>query len=423
MKLSILIPSVAERRGTFIPKSLDMLYGQLESLPKEIQKEVEILFLIDNKARMLGSKRNNLVDMAQGEYVVFIDDDDRVEPDYIETLLKATESNADAINFIVSVSLNGEEAKLCYYSKDYVKDYNTSTTYHRLPNHISCVKRDIAKKVPFLDIKKGEDAAYSKMLKQHLTTEHQINRVLYHYDWNEKTTVAQEDMPYVIESRRPAVVDVVIISDGKTNAIQLITQNAINTCIVGAQPLKVNVIVVESQKGVTYKNAKTIYPDQEFNYNRFGNIGIREGNAHYVMHANNDLVFKNGWLKALISSNHPIVSPKNPRDPRQHDIKENTIGTKTGRHLSGWCFMMERSLWNKIGGFDEDVNFYCSDDVVIEQVKFFGIEPMLVVDSIVHHLGSTTLKTVSKEDKKILTDDQVRIFNRKYDDNKFNLGK
>ena len=39
MKLSILVPSVAERRNTFLPKCLDMLYGQLESLPVEQQKE------------------------------------------------------------------------------------------------------------------------------------------------------------------------------------------------------------------------------------------------------------------------------------------------------------------------------------------------------------------------------------------------
>jgi hypothetical protein len=67
MKLSILVPSVAERRNTFLPKCLDMLYGQIESLSTDQKKEVEILFLIDSKERMLGSKRNNLIDIAQGE--------------------------------------------------------------------------------------------------------------------------------------------------------------------------------------------------------------------------------------------------------------------------------------------------------------------------------------------------------------------
>lgn len=422
MKLSILVPSVAERRNTFLPKCLDMLYRQLESLPIEHQKEVEILFLVDNKERMLGSKRNNLIDLAQGEYISFIDDDDRIEPDYISSLLKATESKADVITFQVSVSLNGEESKICYYSNKYAKDYNSVNAYHRLPNHICCVKKEIALKVPFLNIKNGEDSAYSKQLKPHLRTQNEINRVLYHYDYNEKTTVAQEDSPYVVESRKPAVLDLVIISYAKNRQIQLMTQTAINTAINGARGIKINVIVVESQKNVKYNNATTIYPDSQFNYNAYGNLGIKEGSAHYVMHANNDLLFKQGWLNALISANHPLVSPKEPRDSRQKDITVNTIGTQTGRHLSGWCFMMERSLWDKIGGFDEDVNFYCSDDAVIEQCIEHGVEPMLVANSIVQHLVSTTLKTVTPNEKKLLTEDQVRIFNKKYNQNKFNLG-
>lgn len=422
MKLSILVPSVAERRNTFLPKCLDMLYGQLESLSIDQQKSVEILFLIDSKERMLGSKRNNLIDIAQGDYIVFVDDDDRIEPDYISSLLTGIESNADVITFLASVSLNGEPAKICHYSNKYAKDYNTVDTYHRLPNHICCVKKEIALKVPFLNIKNGEDSAYSKQLKAHLRTQYEINRVLYHYDYNEKTTVAQEDSAYVVESRKPAVVDVVIISYAKNRQIQQMTQNAINTAINGAKGIKINVIVVESQKNVKYNNAKTVYPDFPFNYNAYGNFGISNGSAHYVMHANNDLLFKPGWLNELIKANHPLVSPKEPRDSRQRDIRVNEIGTQTGRHLSGWCFMIERSLWEKIGGFDEDVNFYCSDDVVIEQCKVFGVQPMLVVNSIVHHLVSTTLKTATPNERKVLTDDQVRIFNKKYDQNKFNLG-
>lgn len=146
MKLSILVPSVAERRNTFLAKSLDMLYGQLEKLPKEIQDQVEIIYLIDNKTIMLGDKRNLLVDMAKGEYIVFVDCDDRIEPDYIQTLYEATKTNADSIVFLASVSLNGETPKICRYSKDYPNDYNTATEYHRLPNHICCIKKEVSKR-------------------------------------------------------------------------------------------------------------------------------------------------------------------------------------------------------------------------------------------------------------------------------------
>jgi len=129
MKLSILVPSVAERRKTFLPKSLDMLYGQLEALPEQDQKEVEIIYLIDNKTIMLGDKRNLLVDMANGDYIAFVDCDDRISSDYILSLLEGIKSNADAIVFLAEVSLNGNPPKICRYSKDYIRDYNTEKEY------------------------------------------------------------------------------------------------------------------------------------------------------------------------------------------------------------------------------------------------------------------------------------------------------
>jgi len=78
-----------------------------------------------------------------------------------------------------------------------------------------------------------------------------------------------------------------------------------------------------------------------------------------------------------------------------------------------------RELWLKIGKFDEDVDFWCSDDVVIEQVRAAGITPMLVKESIVRHEGSITLK---QQPEDVQTDWKWRnvwIYNTKYGKNKF----
>ena len=187
MKLSILICSTHTRSATFLPAFMSRIFAQLEGL----ENEVEILILIDNKTRMLGDKRNDMLSIAQGEYVAFADDDDILEPDYLETLLKATESNADVITFKVSVTLNGEPAKICTYSKDYEADYNTPNSYHRLPNHIMCVKKELAMAVKFQPVIYGEDSDYSRRLKAHLKTEHAIDKVLYNYVWDVNTTETQ----------------------------------------------------------------------------------------------------------------------------------------------------------------------------------------------------------------------------------------
>jgi hypothetical protein len=63
--------------------------------------------------------------------------------------------------------------------------------YHRLPNHIMAVKRELALQVKFKDILKGEDADYSKRLLPILQTNYEIGKVLYHYDYSDTTTETQ----------------------------------------------------------------------------------------------------------------------------------------------------------------------------------------------------------------------------------------
>jgi len=126
--------------------------------------------------------------------VVFVDDDDRISSDYIQQLLKGIESKADVVNFIVSVSLDGKPAKNCFYNKDYPNDYNEAKTYHRLPNHIMCVKRELAIKVRYKDVLRGEDSDYSKRLQPLLKTQFNIDKILYFYDYNSLETETQQKL-------------------------------------------------------------------------------------------------------------------------------------------------------------------------------------------------------------------------------------
>lgn len=198
MKLSILVCSVIGRRNTFLPSILESLNSQIEGV-----SDVELLVLIDNKTRMLGIKRNDLVFMAQGDYVVFVDDDDKISPDYVSSLLSAIDKakGADVITFKVNVSLNGESFKPCYYSKDFVQDFNEADRYCRLPNHIMCIKKDLCINTPYEPILYGEDSAFSKDLKPKLTSEYFIDKFLYEYHYNLQTTETQQHLNHRIRRR------------------------------------------------------------------------------------------------------------------------------------------------------------------------------------------------------------------------------
>lgn len=422
IKLSVLIPSVHTRRSTFLPKALEMIYRQYERLSPEQQSEVEILTLVDNKKMMLGAKRNTLIDIAQGEYIVFVDDDDRIEPDYLYSLLEAIEySGADCITFLASVSINGGKPHICRYSKDFGRDYNTPTEYHRIPNHICCVKKSVSLKSSFPNIKYQEDAGYSKVLLPHISSEYKINKVLYHYDFNEQTTETQEHIAAqrLKKNPVPSVIDVVFLSRASNAQYRQMTQTAIDTCIRGANGLSVNCIVIEQEPNVIYDNAVTVYHDAPFRYNAFMNLGARHGTAPWIMFANNDLVFSDGFAHELIGANNPVVSPFEPNDPRHRHVTENEKGYQNGRNLCGWCFMMKREAWSQIGGLDEDFKGWFADDAVIEQVRRIGIAPMVVKNAVVKHLGSKTLNALPQDERDELCWSQLELFNRKYNQNKF----
>lgn len=418
--LSILVPSVHTRRATFGPKIQDQLFGQWETLPPDDQQRVEILMLTDTKLMMLGDKRNVMVEMAQGQYVQFIDDDDWVEPDMIKTILQAIDDHhPDVVTFLSEVIINGGEPQLCHFSTKWRKDSNTESEYRRIPNHLCVTRRDLARKVSFPSLVRGEDGGYSKLLLPYLKTEHHIDRVLYHYDFSSETTETQRPLPVPARVRPGAepIVDVIVLSNAKTSVLRRMTQQTINTCRSGANGLPVRVVVMEGRKGVTYQGAQTLQSVEPFHYNKAANKGARFGTSPWILIANNDLQFENGWLHELLAAGWPIVSPHNPGDPRQANLEVNETGNVTGRHLSGWCFMIKRDMWEDLGGFDERVRFWCSDDVVIEQCMAAGTHPMVVPTARVRHLGSATLKSASDSD--VLTWGQVKIFNELYGRSKF----
>lgn len=202
LKLSILICSL-KSRIEMRRAMLAVLVSSLGECEHELVEEpnytldrysndtVEVIICTDEKQMTVGAKRNLLVSLSSGEYLTELDDDDRIESSYKRELLEATKSDADVITFCVSVSLNGNPAKLCFYSKDYKGDYNDDNHYYRLPNHLMCVKKKLAIQVPFVELNFGEDADYARRLKPLLRSEFNITKVLYHYDFNSQTTETQ----------------------------------------------------------------------------------------------------------------------------------------------------------------------------------------------------------------------------------------
>jgi glycosyltransferase involved in cell wall biosynthesis len=57
------------------------------------KQDNRIIVRHNNKHQGVGHTRNQLVDMASGEYFIFVDGDDQVSPTFVETLVSALEEN------------------------------------------------------------------------------------------------------------------------------------------------------------------------------------------------------------------------------------------------------------------------------------------------------------------------------------------
>lgn len=177
IELSILIATMPCRR--------DKLANLRQVLDRQLTPEVEVITDISMNYN-IGTKRNKLLGLASGKYVVFIDDDDLISSDYIEKILEACKSDCDCIGISGVITTNGRNEMQWHISKDYMGWFERKNVYYRTPNHISPVKRELALLAGFPEISFGEDYHYSMNLLPMLKTETKIPCNIYFYRYVSK---------------------------------------------------------------------------------------------------------------------------------------------------------------------------------------------------------------------------------------------
>jgi glycosyltransferase involved in cell wall biosynthesis len=177
IKLSILICSL-ESRSKLLNRLLSVLGPQVEN-----EKSVEILISKDNGNIPIGTKRNNLVSNAKGDYVCFVDDDDLVSNEYVKKILKAIETKPDCCSLNGELIFNGQTVGLFFHSAEYDRWINDikNHLYFRCPNHLNAIKKDIVLKCPFPDKNFGEDHDFSVAIQKLIKKESKIDGILYKY--------------------------------------------------------------------------------------------------------------------------------------------------------------------------------------------------------------------------------------------------
>lgn len=185
--LSILIPTIKERDTMFA-----LLYN-------EVRKQIaymhithpslgNIEVLIDDSPRFLdggpsiGKKREALVKRAEGKYLCFLDDDESIAPNYVETLVRLCQHDRDVCTFR-NISKMDNFWMVVEMGIHYPNDQASSMfMIRRKPWHICPVRSLFAKLHTFEDSNYGEDFTWMDKVLAHCTSEAKSESVIHQYN-------------------------------------------------------------------------------------------------------------------------------------------------------------------------------------------------------------------------------------------------
>lgn len=207
----------------------------------------------------------------------------------------------------------------------------------------------------------------------------------------------------------PIKIDIIILSFAKNEALKNLTIQTIDTVLASedANEIVFNVLVIESNKALQpfqFENSTTIYPEEEFGFNKYLNIGINATNNNYICLCNNDLIFHKGWATELLKTvadvnyKHLVLSPFDDAQHRNFTtLTEPTEGYF--EYFAGYCFFTNRETLKLTGPLDEKINFWYADMDFLELMDHHHIKHYLVPRSKVSHLTSMVTRDFSDMEK------------------------
>jgi GT2 family glycosyltransferase len=220
---------------------------------------------------------------------------------------------------------------------------------------------------------------------------------------------------------------VIILSNTVSDLIFETTINCINSLKKSekfGEEFALEIILVESNKEYdkNYQfssDVKVIIPNEEFGFHKFLNIGIRASSGNYIALCNNDLIFHKNWFSEIlkVSKKRKEILSFSPIDPNIDKHKYNyefLIGYQVPRHIKGWCIVCKKELFDIIGGLDERLKFFYSDNDYAITLVYNNIKHALILNSKVNHLHRITTNEVKKMNDSFFNMNATKLVAPKY---------
>lgn len=200
MLLSILIPSVPER-ATQLQSLLASLAPQVQQAPGL----VEVLVLTDLKTMSLGEKRNRLMGVARGQFFIHLDDDDRLVPYTVTTLLPIISANP-------AIDVIAYDQRCTLRLKDETAEFRVTTSIHfdnetahknddgvwadlkRKPWHWNAWRAELAKSAEFVG-RVDEDWQWLQHVLPEVKHQYKLDQVLHEYHFDSTNSLCGAEEP------------------------------------------------------------------------------------------------------------------------------------------------------------------------------------------------------------------------------------
>lgn len=194
-------------------------------------------------------------------------------------------------------------------------------------------------------------------------------------------------------------VDVIFLSYTKDLYYYGLTQRAISSLLKKNSDCSFNIILIETNKNLEeeyffYNDCRVIIPPEEFNYNKFLNIGLQYCRNQYVIMCNNDIIFGDSSVRNLINTmNENDMHSACPLEPNWHKRKlseeeynsQFIEGYEVEKHIVGWCICSDRKMLIENRILDEKFAFWYQDNDYARSLQSLGIKHYLVNSSHVYH--------------------------------------
>ena len=176
-----MMPSLFER-DVLRHDLVQELIAQAEGLP------VELLVLLDNRQQSTGRKRQALLDLAAGDFLACLDDDDFVSTDYVSSILEQARlvPAADVIAFNSEATLDSGNpftvrTSITFENEQVRQEGGRWVDITRKPWHWCAWSRRLARRATFPDTCVDDDWAWVGQMLPMALVEARVDRVLHFY--------------------------------------------------------------------------------------------------------------------------------------------------------------------------------------------------------------------------------------------------